>query len=160
MNERIARLMKLAIEYDRGDRRRIHHLLKVHDLTVTIGRLEGVDEATMTTAEAAAIVAQGPGEARLLMRRTGGFTTAETDRVAYLREHCHDYMSVEGMDRQILLEAEMLVDIHECQLTQEAIENIGRELFKTKTGRQLLDAMYGGKPWTAAPEGDLCTSCC
>ena len=48
--------MKAMIEYDRGDAMRIHHLLKVHDLVATIGRLENLDEATLEVAEAAAVV--------------------------------------------------------------------------------------------------------
>ena len=42
----VARLIEFAIEYDKGDARRIHHFLKVHDFAATIGRLENIDEPT------------------------------------------------------------------------------------------------------------------
>ena len=181
MDDRIARLMKAMVEYDRGDNPRIHHFLKVHNLAKTIGCLEGVDNDTMQVLEAAAIVhdigihisemkygsskgkyqeVEGPPEARLLMRRVGGFSNDEIDRVAFLVGHHHTYRNIDGIDYQILVEADFLVNIFEDGLTPEAIAEVRRKIFRTKAGRELLDAMYGDAPWKTAPQTEKCPSCC
>ncbi len=164
MNERIARLVKVMIEYDRGDNLRIHHLLKVHDLAVTIATLEHLDEYTSGILEAAAVVhdigihlsekkygsssgkyqeMEGPAEARALLHRTGGFSEEEIDRVCFLVGHHHTYSHIEGMDYQILVEADFLVNIYEDGVDGAAVDNIRKRIFRTRTGLQLLDAMYG-----------------
>lgn len=171
MKTRVARLMKAMIEYDRGDAMRIHHLLKVHDLVATIGRLENLDDATLEVAEAAAVVhdigihlserkygssngkyqeKEGPGEARLLLKRVGGYTSEEIDRICYLVGHHHTYSHIDGLDYQILVEADWLVNIYEDGLSQEAVNRVRANIFKTPTALHLLDALYGGTPWQAA----------
>lgn len=173
--------MKLMIEYDRGDNLRIHHLLKVHNLAVTIGQLEGVDQSTMDIIEAAAIVhdigihsqeqkngsaesclqdTERAAEARMLLKRAGGFSDNEIERVAWLTGNSHDHSAIDNIDSQILAEADFLVRINENNISSDTITEIGHTIFKTKTGRELMDAMYGGSPWSAAPQDKRCQSCC
>jgi len=52
----IAALLDKTITYDSPDSRRIAHLVKVHGYARAIGLLEGLDEQTQFTLEAAAIV--------------------------------------------------------------------------------------------------------
>ena len=167
MEDRIAKLMKAMIEYDRGDNLRIHHLLKVHNLSVTIATLEHMDKSVVAILEAAAIVhdigihiserkygssagkyqeMEGPGEARNLLLRIGGFSAEEIDRVCFLVGHHHSYSNIVGMDYQILVEADFLVNIFEDDLSDTAIDNVRKKIFKTRTGLELLDAMYGTIP--------------
>ncbi|MBQ4489765.1 MAG: phosphohydrolase, partial [Pyramidobacter sp.] len=56
MNPQHARLMAAAIEYDRGDARRIQHFVKVHDLAAAIGALEGLEPEAQFVLETAAIL--------------------------------------------------------------------------------------------------------
>ena len=160
MNTRLSKLLKLKIEYTRGDNRRIHHVLKVHDLAVLIGSLEDVDTEAMTILSAASIIQEEASEGRMLMKRTGGFSEHEIDQVTYLVEHYYDNVSPKNMAQQILAEAELLASIFEYKLSQDAIAKIRKDIFKTTTGRRLLDAMYGGTPWTTAPQNTKCTSHC
>ena len=64
------------------------------------------------------------------------------ERVAYLVGHHHTYDDVDGLDYQILLEADFLVNGDEMQLSKEAIIKMKKHVFQTKTGKKLLDTIY------------------
>lgn len=164
MDKKLAGLLADMIEYDRGDARRIHHLLKVHDLAAAIGRLENMPEEELFVLEAAAILhdigihvseekynssagkyqeLEGPGEAVKLLDKAGGFTEAQIERIKYLIAHHHTYRDIQGMDYQILVEADFLVNLYEDNSPKSAVENVLRKIFKTKTGTRMLRDMYG-----------------
>ena len=67
------------------------------------------------------------------------------DRAAYLVEHHHTPAAVDGLDYQILLEADYLVNADESRFSRENIEHARTVLFRTQTGRELLDVIYLGK---------------
>lgn len=151
------------VEYDKGDAPRIQHFMKVHDFAVTIAQLENVDEETLFILETAAILhdigihvseqkygncngkhqeEEGPAEARKLLTQVGGYTEAQTERVCFLIAHHHTYRNVEGIDLQILLEADFLVNAFEDHIAPEGIETFERKVFKTQTGKHLLETMF------------------
>ena len=163
MEQRQALLIAAMTEYDQGDAMRIQHFLKVHDLAVVIGTLEHLDVATLSVLEAAAIVhdigihlseqkygsaagvyqeKEGPAEAHRLLLQVGGFSPTEIERVCYLVGLHHTYTNIDGLDYQILVEADFLVNIYEDGFTQEAIANIRHKIFRTHSGQHLLDAMF------------------
>ena len=96
----------------------------------------------------------------MLLKRTGGFTDEETDRITHLVEVHRSFTAVEGIDHQILTEAIILDEIDKGLYPGIGIAELSRLYFRTKTGRELLDAMPGGKPWTMAPQDDKNPSCC
>ena len=49
-------LMYRMIEYDKKDAKRIQHFIKVHDLSVLIGKMENIPEEPLFILEAAAIL--------------------------------------------------------------------------------------------------------
>lgn len=143
------------VAYNTGDPKRIQHLIKVHSLAATIGVLEHLDEENLFILETAAIVhdigirvceqkygssdgklqeKEGAPEARKLLEDLGGYTPAQTDRVCWLVAHHHTYKDICGMDYQILIEADFLVNIYEDHLSTEAVSKIRRNIFKTPTG--------------------------
>lgn len=161
-----ARLVRAMVEYDRGDVPRIQHFMKVHDFAVTIAQLEGVDEDVLFILETAAILHDigihpseakygncngkhqeelGPAEADRLLRQLGGYTDQQIERVCFLIGHHHTYKNVEGIDWQILLEADFLVNAFEDHLALEAINTFESKVFKTESGRHLLETMFGMK---------------
>ena len=71
--------------------------------------------------------------------------TLDVERVKWLVTHHHTYTNVSGMDYQILLEADYLVNAGEGGYSKEAIENFCKEIFRTATGIRLLKSMYLGK---------------
>lgn len=164
MDKQNARLMEAMVSYDAGDTPRIQHFIKVHNFAATIAALEGVDEATAFTLEAAAILHDigihpserlygdctgkhqeelGPTEARKLLAEVGGYTDAQVERICFLIAHHHTYTGVEGMDWQILLEADFLVNSFEDHLNAEAIRHFEQRIFKTATGKRLLAGQWG-----------------
>ena len=158
-----AKLIAAMVAYDRGDPMRIQHFMKVHDFAATIGTLTGLDAETQFILETAAIVhdigihiseqkygsssgkyqeKEGPDEARKLLTFVGGYTEEQTERVRYLVGHHHTYANIDGLDYQILVEADFLVNIFEDHLSENAIESTRRKIFKTEAGLQLLNDMY------------------
>ena len=65
------------------------------------------------------------------------------ERVVYLVGHHHTLTNVDGLDYQILLEADYLVNADEAAFLRENILNTRAHLFKTPTGMALLDSIYG-----------------
>ncbi|MCQ2433275.1 MAG: hypothetical protein MJ175_11785 [Clostridia bacterium] len=56
--------------------------------------------------------------------------------------HHHTTENVVGLDYQILLEADYLVNASESHFTREHIEAFRRDVMKTDTGKALLDTIY------------------
>ena len=140
MNPQHARLLAAAIEYDRGDARRIQHFVKVHDLAAAIGALEGLDTHAQFVLETAAILHDiGIHQAEVVHHNGHGkYQEIEGPIVA---AHHHTYDGVNGADWQILLEADFLVNAYEGSKAA-AVPGMREKLFRTKTGRAFLDAMF------------------
>ncbi len=159
-----ARLLSAMTAYDSGDAMRIQHFVKVHDFAATIGTLEKVDEDTLFILEAAAIVhdigihiseqkygssngkyqeMEGPAEAQKLLLATGDYTPEQIERICWLVGHHHTYTNIEGIDYQILIEADFLVNIYEDHLSMDAARKVREKIFKTASGIQLLNNLLG-----------------
>ena len=153
---------KAMIEYFAGDVRRINHFLKVYAFAKTIGELEELDESTQEILEIAAIThdigiknsekkynsssghyqqIEGPSEAEKLL---GAIQIKETviERVCWLIAHHHIYTHINEIDYQILVEADFLVNASEDQMSESAISHFKKEIFRTETGKLLLDELY------------------
>lgn len=164
MDQQHARLFCAMARYDAGDPMRIQHLQKVHHFAAVIARLEGVEDDTRFILETAAIVhdigihvseakygsssghyqeLEGPAEARSLLTEVGGYTEKQIERVCYLVGHHHTYTHIDGIDYQILVEADFLVNIYEDRLPSHTVATVKQKIFKTATGKQLLDQLYG-----------------
>ena len=66
----------------------------------------------------------------------------DVERITWLVTHHHTYTNVEGMDYQILLEADFLVNAGESEYSKQAIENFCRKVFRTEAGTHLLKSMF------------------
>ena len=141
----------------------INHFMKVWAYAKTIGELEGLDEQTQMTLELAAVTHDiaCPG----LRRETGstpwnlqeelgapmarvfyqdfGLDPAMLDRIVYLVGHHHTFTDVEGMDYQILLEADFLVNAGEQEKYHRRIGEFRKNVFRTAAGTMLLEQIYG-----------------
>ena len=161
-NEKIDTLTLHTIAYFKGDPSSIQHFLKVHAFASLIGRKENLPEKKQLILEAAALVhdvgippamakygsgsgnlqeKEGPPVARKLME-SAGFSEEETERVAYLVGHHHTYTEIDGPDYQILVEADFLVNLYEGGSSRETIEATEKNIFRTKTGREILKRMF------------------
>lgn len=164
MKMQLARLMDAMIGYDHGDAKRIQHFVKVHDFATAIGKLEGLDEEMQFVLESASILhdigihiseqkygsssgkyqeLEGPAEAEKLMREVGGYTEDQMDRIKYLIGHHHTYHGIDGMDYQILVEADFLVNLYEDGESKETAEAVRSRIFRTQSGIRFLSQMFG-----------------
>ena len=64
------------------------------------------------------------------------------ERVCYLIGHHHTYQDIKELDYQILVEADFLVNLDEEQSLEVAIRAANENIFRTKTGKALLEIMY------------------
>ena len=158
----IKQIEKDMIDYSNGNKKDIAHFIKVHSYASLIGKLEGLDENRQEILEITAIVhdiacplcrekygnSAGPlqeKEGMVLVReflKPYSLSQDVIDRVAYLVGHHHTYTNVDGLDYQILLEADYLVNADEMNHSKEQIKKMGDTVFKTSTGKALLESIY------------------
>lgn len=155
-------LIQAMITYYAGDPKRIQHFLKVFEFARLIGESEQLDAQTQHILETAAIVhdigiknaeekfgscngklqeQEGPAPARELLSSLS-YTSEVIDRVCYLVAHHHTYKNVDGLDYQILLEADFLVNLYEDGLDTSAASNALKNIFKTTTGSNICKTMF------------------
>lgn len=159
---KIESLIWEMIQFDAGEPELIHHFLKVHNFAKLIGSMENIPSNLMEKLEAAAVVhdigikvsmkkygtsngklqeQEGPAYAEELLRKVG-FEKETVERVSYLVAHHHTYTNIDGIDYQILVEADFLVNLYENQSNRETIENVYDRIFRTESGRKLCNQVY------------------
>lgn len=150
------------IKYYQGDPKRIQHFIKVHSFAQLIGAGEKLDAETLFTLETAALThdigiklaeskfnssagklqeQEGPAPARQMLSELG-FDSSVIDRVCYLIAHHHTYSNIDGMDYQILVEADFLVNMYEDNLPKKSVQTALERIFKTETGKCLCKTMF------------------
>ena len=162
MIESITTIIQKMIDMSTGNIHDINHFMKVYAFSRMIGLQEGLPEITQTILEATAVIHDiacplcrekyvntngrfQEQEGVLLARNflSGMELSDETkERIIYLVSHHHTYTDIDGMDYQILLEADFLVNADEGKMPLAAIKDARERFFKTKTGIHLLDSMY------------------
>lgn len=158
----IDELTMRMIELYCGDAARIQHFIKVHSLAKLIGNMSSLDHGTMMILECAALVhdigihecerlygsCEGPLQEQVgppmahRMLWDLNFSQDIIDRVCYLVGHHHTYDGIDGVDYQILVEADFLVNFHEGFSSLETIRTTYNRIFKTAAGRQICRKMY------------------
>lgn len=71
-----------------------------------------------------------------------GFPEDVIQRVSYLVGHHHTYDMVDGMDYQILLEADFLVNIYDDDISPAGQRQVYEYIFRTETGKRLCRLLY------------------
>ncbi|HPY12490.1 MAG TPA: phosphohydrolase [Sphaerochaeta sp.] len=161
--EKLAPLFMAMAAYESPSTARIAHVAKVHNYARQIALLEGVDEATQLIIEAAAIVhdigikvclekygshaghlqeTEGPPLAEAMLASLG-FDEDVIKRVSFLVGHHHTYDTIDGIDYQILVESDFLVNLEEKGETEETIRRTLNDIFKTPTGKHLCRLLFG-----------------
>lgn len=145
-----------------GDPKQIQHFTKVHGFARMIGLCEGIDDGTLKTLETAAIVhdigivpamekygsgsgkyqeLEGPPVAKAMLKALK-YPEEIIDRVCYLVGRHHTYKDIDGMDYQILVEADFLVNMFESEMSAKAIQAALDHVFVTKTGKAYCQTMF------------------
>lgn len=159
----VQEIMCRMIEYSHGNHHDINHFMKVYAFAETIAACEQLSPRVREITGIAAIIhdiacplcrekygntngkyqeAEGAILAREFLSGCG-LPEDVTERVVYLVGHHHTYSEVDGIDYQILLEADYLVNADEANYSQEKIRGAMERLFKTATGTALLKSIYG-----------------
>lgn len=155
-------LLMTVMEYEKGCPQRIQHFLKVLTFTELICELENVSEEISKTVKIAAIVhdigiksslakygsgaasyqeKEGPPIARRMLEALG-YEDDLINRICYLVSKHHTYQDIDGLDFQILVEADFLVNIFEGLMEMGKAREIRQSIFKTKSGKELFDLLY------------------
>lgn len=157
-------IMKKMICQSYGDKKKkdIAHFLKVYSYAKTIGELEKLDKKTLEILEISAIVhdiacplcrekygnsqgqyqeLEGPSLVKEFLNEFH-LDDFVVERVSYLVGHHHTYENVNGIDYQILLEADFLVNADEMNLSKQAILNMNNNVFQTESGKELISVIY------------------
>lgn len=155
-------LIEAMIAYYAGDPKRVQHFLKVYEFAKLIGEAEGLPEDEQHILRTAAIVhdigikvsvekygssggkyqeKEGPGVAEPMLRRLE-YAEDVIERVLFLIAHHHTYDNIEGMDYQILVEADFLVNLFEDGSSRETAERVREKIFRTETGRKYLETLF------------------
>lgn len=147
------------MEYFAPDIKRIN---QVYSYAKSIGEMEQLDEYTQEVLEVTAVVhdigikvseekyqsssgyyqqIEGPAVAKKMLEHLG-YDKVFIERVCYLIAHHHTYDDIKGLDYQILVEADFLVNIDEDQVERKSIESIRDKIFKTSSGLNYLNQLY------------------
>lgn len=158
----ISEMVLRMIAFCNGNSHDINHFIKVWTYAKTIGELERLDEETQFILETAAIVhdiacplcrekygnadgkhqeAEGPALTADFLKESG-MGTAQIERVCYLVGHHHTLNNIEGIDYQILIEADYIVNAAENSYSVENLTNFDKNHFKTRAGHALLHSIF------------------
>lgn len=158
----ISVIAKQMTIYYHGQTKRINHFMKVFAYSQMIGKLEKLDKKTQYILEITALMhdigikvseekygssagkyqeIEGPHLAREMLK---DFNIEEDiiERVCFIIGHHHTYDDIQGLDYQILVEADFLVNLDENHSDQKAILYAKEHIFKTKAGLMFLENLF------------------
>ena len=150
------------INYFGRDVRRINHALKVYAYAQNIGKLEKLDSEKQQILEICSILhdigikeserkhnssagkyqeIEGPAIAEKILAE---FNLSETivERIKFIIGNHHTYSKIDGLDFQILVEADFLVNFEEANEPIKILLSVKKRIFKTKTGTQFLENIF------------------
>ena len=158
----ISQIMEKMIVFSEGNIHDIDHFIRVWTYARLIGELEGLDSETQFILEVSAIThdiacplcrekygntngkrqeAEGAPMAEAFLRGTG-LSAAQIERVRYLVGHHHTFSGIEGIDHQILVEADYLANASENGYDAESIENFTNRIVKTAAGKRIIKSVF------------------
>ncbi len=158
----VAQIMEKMLAFSEGNIHDIDHLLRVWSYAKTIGELEKPDRDTQFVLEAAAIVhdiacplcrekygntngkyQEREGEPMVRAFFADSDLSAEQiDRIAWLVAHHHTFNEIEGIDYQILVEADYIANASENGYSRENIKIFMENIMRTDSAVSLTKAVF------------------
>lgn len=157
-----AQIMQKMITFSEGNIHDIDHFIRVWTYAKTIGELEHLDRETQYILEVAAIThdiacplcrekygntngkhqeAEGVPMVEAFLHNTG-VSAFQTERVKYLVGHHHTFSGIDGMDYQILVEADYIANASENGYDAANIKSFLEKIARTAAGRQLIKSVF------------------
>jgi len=162
MDNCIAKVASAMMLKNSGDRRRIEHSLKVYTYARLLGQTELLDDELLEIVEITALLHdigihvserkygkcssqdqenEGPPVAREILSEFD-FSPAVVDRVCFIISKHHTFTAIDGIDFQLLVEADFLVNASEEDISDLQIRNFAKNIFKSETGYKFLQMLF------------------
>lgn len=155
---RVNEILIEALKFENGHIRRTQHILKVHSLAKLFAEKLGLDKKALELLEIAAILHDigiksckdkgvNPSlenqliEVKMILSNFSKkyeISPKEEKEIYFLIENHHNYLDLNNLSQQILIEADLIINIFEKN--KEGIEGY-REYFRTDIGREILDTL-------------------
>ena len=160
---KIAEFMEKMIVFSKENMHDIDHFMKVWAYAKTIGELENIDDETQYILEIAALTHDiacplcrekygntngkyQEEEGAWLVKdflADMGLTSVQIERVAYLVGHHHTFQKIDGLDYQILIEADFIVNAAESAYSKENIANFAETIMRTNSAKRITAEVFG-----------------
>ena len=160
---KIAEFMEKMIVFSKENVHDIDHFMKVWAYAKTIGELENIDDETQYILEIAALTHDiacplcrekygntngkyQEEEGAWLVKdflADMGLTSVQIERVAYLVGHHHTFQRIDGLDYQILIEADFIVNAAESAYSKENIANFAETIMRTNSAKRITAEVFG-----------------
>lgn len=145
-----------------GDTKRIEHSLKVFGYVRLLGVAENLDDKTLEILELTALLhdigihvaerkygtstshyqeIEGPPVAREILSALD-FQPEIIERVCFIISQHHTFTAIDGIDFQLLVESDFLVNSIEDHMTDHQIINFARNIFKSESGLMYLKLLF------------------
>jgi len=159
----ISKITQAMIAFSDGNIHDIDHFMRVWGYAKTIAELESLPPETRRIIEAAALLhdiacslcREKYGCAKAEKQEKEGMPLAkeflrdmpmaqeEKERVVFLVGHHHTLSGINGIDWQILIEADYIANASENGLGKEDVTNFRENHFETASGKNLLNLIFG-----------------
>ncbi len=158
----VSQITEKMLAFSEGNIHDIDHFIRVWTYARTIGQLEVLDPETQFILEVAALTHdiacplcrkkygntngryqenEGVPLVREFLSDTG-MTEEQIERVAFLVGHHHTFSGIDGIDHQILIEADYIANAAENGYGRQNVEHFMRKFMKTESGRRILRTVF------------------
>jgi HD superfamily phosphodiesterase len=162
MDKRIAQVASAMMQKNVGDLKRIEHSLKVYAYARNLGIAELLEPWLLEVLELTALLhdigihmaekkygkctsqdqeKEGPPIAREIMKSLS-FSEDKIDRVCFVISKHHTFTAVDGIDFQLLVEADFLVNSSEDHMSEYQITHFTKNIFRSESGLDYLRLLY------------------
>jgi len=162
MDSKIAKVAFSMMQRNCGDTKRIEHSLKVFGYAQLLGVAESLDDRTLEILELTALLhdigihvaekkygrstshyqeTEGPPVAREILIAFD-VKPEIVDRVCFIISKHHTFTAVDGIDFQLLVEADFLVNSTEDHLSNHQITHFAKNIFKSESGLMYLKLLF------------------
>ena len=158
----VSQIINKMIVFSEGNIHDIDHFIRVWTYAKTIAELEQLDSETQYILEVAAIThdiacplcrekygntngkyqeEEGVPMVEAFLN-DAGMSVYQMERIKYLVGHHHTLSGIDGIDYQILVEADYIANASENGYDRKNIDSFLNRIVKTSTGKQLIKSMF------------------
>ena len=162
MDNRIGKVATAMMQKNAGDLKRIEHSLKVYGYARNLGLSERLSDELQEIVELTGLLhdigihvaemkygkctskdqeIEGPSIALEILSALD-FSKTVIDRVCFIISKHHTFTAVDGVDFQLLVEADFLVNSSEDRMSDHQITHFAHNIFRTESGMGYLRMLY------------------